>query len=74
MPLGNVQIVVDGKPCCQTDVNGLFRLTNIRPSGTIKIQGQLDGYLFKELTHSIHLNRLIGMGESSTALTFAPDK
>lgn len=73
-PLNKVQISIDGKPCCQTDANGLFKLTHIRPTGSIKIQGQLDGYEFKELTHTINLNRLIGIGDSSTSLVLTPEK
>jgi hypothetical protein len=74
IPLSNVQISIDGKSCCQTDSNGLFKLTHIRPTGTIKIKGELDGYIFKELTHAINLNRLIGIGDSSTSLVLSPEK
>ncbi|CAF3870395.1 unnamed protein product [Rotaria magnacalcarata] len=73
-PLSNVQISVDGKPYCQTDSNGLFKLKNIRPTGTIKIKGELDGYIFKELIYAINLNRLIGVGDSSTLLVLSPEK
>ena len=72
--LSNVQISVDGKACCQTDSNGVFQLTRVRPTGTIKVKGELDGYIFKELLHPIHLNRLIGIGESSTSLILTPEK
>ncbi|UJR23805.1 hypothetical protein I4U23_026781 [Adineta vaga] len=74
IPLANAQISIDGKPYCQTDSNGLFKLKHIRPSGTIKIKSELDGYIFKELTHSINLNRLIGIGDTSTALVLSPEK
>lgn len=74
VPLTNVQITVDGKHCCQTDNNGRFKLTNIRPSGTIKIKGDLDNYTFKELSHTINLNRLIGVGDSANLLVLTPDK
>jgi hypothetical protein len=73
-PLSNVQISIDGKPCCQTDSNGLFKLKHIRPTGTIKIKGELDGYTFKEVTHTINLDRLIGIGDSSTSLVLSPEK
>ncbi|CAF0911999.1 unnamed protein product [Rotaria sordida] len=74
IPLSNVQISIDGKPCCQTNSNGLFKLTHIRPTGTIKIKSELDGYIFKELTYGINLNRLIGIGDSSTSLVLSPEK
>ncbi|CAF1177713.1 unnamed protein product [Adineta ricciae] len=74
IPLANAQISIDGKPCCQTDANGLFKLKHIRPSGTIKIKSDLDGYTFKEITHTINLNRLIGIGDTSTPLVLSPEK
>jgi hypothetical protein len=74
IPLSNAQIYIDGKSCCQTDANGLFKLTHIRPTVTIKIKSELDGYTFKELTHTINLNRLIGIGDSSTSLVLSPEK
>lgn len=74
MALSNVQIYIDGKSCCQTDAHGLFKLANIRPTGTIKVKGELDGYIFKELTYAMNLNRLIGIGDTSTSLTLLPDK
>ncbi|CAF0788984.1 unnamed protein product [Adineta steineri] len=74
IPLSNAQIYIDGKACCQTDTNGLFKLTHIRPTGSIKIRSELDGYKFKELTHTVNLNRLIGIGDSSTSLTLSPEK
>ena len=74
IPLPNAQIYIDGKSCCRTDTNGLFKLTHIRPTGTIKVKSELDGYTFKELTHPINLNRLIGIGDSSTQLVLAPEK
>jgi hypothetical protein len=72
--LSNAQIYIDGKPCCQTDANGLFKLTHIRPTGSIKIKSELDGYTFKEHTHTVNLNRLIGIGEGATSLVLSPEK
>lgn len=72
--MSNVQISVDGKVASRSDENGLFKLDRMRPTGTIKIQGQLDGYEFEEYSYSIHLNRLIGMGDTSTSLTLTPSK
>ncbi|CAF1033174.1 unnamed protein product [Didymodactylos carnosus] len=71
-PLSNVVITVDQKPCCKSDANGYFLLENIRSNGNIKVKAELDGYIFKDITHAVNLNKMISTNERM--LVIAPEK
>jgi len=70
-----VNIYVDQKLCCQSDKNGFFKLTKIRPTGNVKIRAEFDGYIFKNITYSINLNKIISLSTSSKPfLIITPEK